>query len=228
MGYLKDLAQLLFPSYCAACEQLLIKDESGLCLKCQVNLPLLNISDKRGNKIEMKFWGRADVQMATALLRMTKHGQVNKIIHELKYHDNRSVGHQLGKLFGISLNKSHSMKEFDYIIPVPLHPKKLAKRGYNQCDCIADGIGEAMNIPTMKNHLIRVQYNDSQTRKSRYKRWENVEGIFQVAHSEHLENKKILLIDDVITTGSTIEACAVELNKIAGLQLSIGGIAMSG
>jgi len=227
MSLLNDFAQLLFPSYCAGCEQNLVKGETGICISCQFKLPRTNYTDYRENKLEKKLWGRADIQFATAFLQMSKSGMVHKLIHELKYHDNKSVGIHLGKLFGASLVKSETMNNFDFIITVPLHPKKLFKRGYNQCDCIADGISETMNIEVCKNQLVRLHHNTSQTKESRYNRWKNVEGIFAVKNPSVLENKHVLLIDDVITTGATIEACAHELNKVNGLKLSVGAIAMA-
>lgn len=226
MSLLNDFTQLLFPSYCAGCERLLVKGEVGICISCQFRLPRLNYNDHRGNKLEKKLWGRADIYTATAFLQMSKSGMVHNLIHELKYHDNKNVGIHLGKLFGASLLKSESMNHFDFIIPVPLHPKKLFKRGYNQCDCIAEGMCDVMNIETNESQLLRLHHNTSQTKKSRYKRWENVDGIFALKDESSLENKHVLLIDDVITTGATIEACAHVLNKIKGLKLSVGAIAI--
>lgn len=227
MLYLRDFAKLLFPTYCSGCRTILVEGEVGICLKCQVNLPRLHLHDFRGNILEKKFWGRADIQMATAFLKMTKKSVVRRMIHELKYHDNKNTGVVLGKLFGTELLKSRDMRHFDYIIPVPLHPKKHFLRGYNQCDYIAQGLSEIMNIPMMPNNLIRTHHNDSQTRKSNYERWENVEGIFSVKRIEDLSHRKILLIDDIITTGSTIESCASALRKIPELKLSIAALAIA-
>lgn len=227
MLYLHNLFQLLFPSYCAGCAQPLVHGESAICIACQYSLPKLHHLDYRDNKLEQKFWGRAEVQTATAFLKMTKKSRVRKMIHELKYHNNKSIGISLGRLFGRDLLLSKDMHQFDYILPVPLHPKKLFQRGYNQCDCIAEGLSHSMHIPICHHNLVRIRYNKSQTKKTRYKRWENVDGIFAVNHPDELQGKSILLIDDIITTGSTIEACAHELNKIKGLSLSVGALAMS-
>lgn len=226
MSLYQDFIQLLFPSYCAGCDRVLVKGESGLCISCQTNLPRLQQHDFRENRLEKKFWGRADIRSATAFLNMSGKSLVRRIIHDLKYNNNKNVGITLGKMFGSELAKSRDMSTFDFIIPVPLHQKKQFQRGYNQCDYIAAGMSEAMNIPVCKNHLIRIRYNISQTKNTKYKRWENVEGIFTVINEQDLENKSILLVDDIITTGSTIEACAVELNKVKGLSLSIAAIAI--
>jgi ComF family protein len=182
--------------------------------------------DERGNKLERLFWGRVDIQSATAFLKMPRDGMVHTLIHELKYHENKNVGVRLGKLFGQELMSSKSMSQFDVILPVPLHPKKLYQRGYNQCDCIGEGLQHVMGGEMMSTNLTRAKFNSSQTRKGRYERWKNVETIFEVNQPEKLEGRKVLLIDDVITTGSTIEACAQVLTRIPGLKLSVASIAM--
>lgn len=182
--------------------------------------------DEQGNKLERLFWGRTDIQSATAFLKMPREGTVHKLIHELKYKENKNVGIRLGKLFGTELHASQRMNQFDFIIPVPLHPKKMYLRGYNQCDCIAEGITATLGSELMTDNLCRITFTQSQTRKSRYERWKNVETIFGVRNPSQLEGKRILLIDDVITTGSTIEACSNVLNKIQGLKLSVASLAM--
>jgi ComF family protein len=182
--------------------------------------------DERGNRIEKLFWGRADVQFATAFLKMPKNGVVHHLIHRLKYHDYKNVGVYLGKLFARDLMLSSQMSDFDVIIPVPLHPKKLHSRGYNQCDCIAEGMNIIMENRVVSDNLVRKENTSTQTKKSRYARWKNVETIFTVLRPSELEGKSVLLIDDVITTGATIEACAAVLNAIPGLKLSVASVAL--
>jgi ComF family protein len=226
MSYLGDFASLFFPVYCTACGQTLIIGEESLCLKCQVALPRTYMHDDRGNRLEKLFWGRVDIRAATAFLKMPRQGVVHHLIHELKYHDNKNIGIRLGKLFGLELKSSQTMNEFDAIIPVPLHQQKLYTRGYNQCDCIAEGLEQVLGIPTIRDNLVRIKYNDSQTRMGRYQRWENVETIFNVREPQSLKDLRILLVDDVITTGSTIESCANALNLIPGLKLSVASLAL--
>lgn len=226
MSYVRDFFSLIFPDYCAGCDRLLIKDEDALCIKCQALLPRTHIHDQRDNKLERVFWGRAELVSATAFLKMPKVGTVHNMIHDLKYHDNKSIGHRLGALFGNELKQSQRMSDFDVVVPVPLHPKKLAIRGYNQCDCICEGLSEAMNIPVSKDNLVRTVFNPTQTRKSRYSRWENVESIFKVKFPSDFAGKRLLLVDDVITTGSTIEACAQVLRQVTDLKLSVGALAI--
>ncbi len=182
--------------------------------------------DERGNSLERLFWGRSDIFAATAFLKMPKNGMVHTLIHELKYHENKNVGVRLGKLFGHELTKSTTMNQFDIILPVPLHPKRLYTRGYNQCDCIVSGLEQTLEAAASYDNLVRIKYNDSQTRMARYERWKNVETIFSIKNPEALAGKRVLLIDDVITTGSTIEACANILTKIEGVRLSVAAIAM--
>jgi ComF family protein len=224
---LKFTADLLFPAYCAGCNNLLAHGEKGLCLRCTASLPKLHQYDYSDNRVERKFWGRADVEMATAFLRMTKHSIVRKLIHELKYHNNRDVGVTIGRLFGVELSRAWKDNSFDFILPVPLHPKRLFERGYNQCDCLAQGLSESMEVPVSNHLLVRTKYNQSQTRQDRVMRWHNVDGIFDLDNATDLQNKRVLLVDDVITTGATIEACAAVLNRIQGLKLSIAAIALA-
>jgi ComF family protein len=226
MLYLQDLSSLFFPEYCAACATPLVKGEEAICFHCQVRLPKTSMFGEYDNQVERLFWGRADVRAAAAFLKMPKQGMVHQLIHLLKYHDHKQVGVRLGKLLGNELKQCRRMGDFDVILPVPLHPKKLFARGYNQCDCIAEGIEFITEREIIRDNLIRIQYTDSQTRKSRFARWKNVETIFHVNRPDTLEGKKVLLVDDVITTGSTIEACANVLTSIPGLRLDVASLAM--
>ncbi len=226
LSYIDGFVSLFFPLCCEGCGRQLVTHEEILCLGCQMTLPLARIHEDKDNKIEQLFWGRADILSATSFLKMAKKGVVHHLIHELKYNNNQAVGAKLGKLLGHELKRSERMCQFDIVAPVPLHPKKYAIRGYNQCDSIAEGLSVVLQAELSKGNLVRVKYNVSQTKKKRYDRWENVEDIFDVINPELFENKTVLLIDDVITTGSTIEACANKLNKIPGLQLSVASLAM--
>jgi len=148
------------------------------------------------------------------------------MIHELKYHGNRQVGVVLGKLFGQDLQRSQRMSTFDRILPIPLHPKKEHQRGYNQCHAICEGLEESLGVPWSRSHLVRDSFSESQTRKSRFERWTNMDSIFAINHSEELEHQHILLIDDVITTGATIEACCHALSSIRGIGISVAALAL--
>ena len=224
-SYLEGFLSLFFPRCCEACGNQLVTQEEIICLSCQVKLPRARLHDQIDNRIERLFWGRADICAATAFLKMPRKSVVHHLIHELKYNNNKDIGVKLGKLLGQELQLSNRMNQFDVVIPVPLHPKKLAIRGYNQCDYIAEGISHVMMSEVSKDNLVRIKFNASQTRKKRFDRWENVESIFEIKFPEALKQKRVLLVDDVITTGSTIEACANTLNKIDGLQLFVASIA---
>ena len=225
MSYLGDFVHLFYPLNCAACGASLFRQEKALCLRCYMKLPRAQLHDQHDNVIERLFWGRADVQMATAFLRMSRHGMVHRMIHELKYRDNQPVGEQLGKMFALELKESRRMNAFDMVVPVPLHPRKEKMRGYNQCHSIARGIQSVLECDVDTTHLVRTAFSSSQTRKGRYERWQNVGTLFEVKDADIFRDRKILLIDDVITTGATLEACAQVLNAIGGVQLAVGALA---
>jgi ComF family protein len=226
MNYISDFGSLFFPRYCSSCNRNLMHYEKAVCMHCLSHLPRLQLHDESDNPVEKIFWGRIDLQSATAYLSMPRNGITHRLIHRLKYHGDQEVGERLGALFGQELIESGRMKEVDVIIPVPLHPKKLHVRGYNQCDCIAKGMAEPLGAEMSINNLTRTHFNASQTRRGRISRWSNVKDIFWVREPEKLEGKRILLIDDVITTGATIEACAVALHKVKGIQLSVAALAV--
>lgn len=226
MSYATDLGALFFPKYCSSCNRNLMHYEKAICMHCLSQLPRLRIHDEEQNTVEKLFWGRVDLHSATAFLNMPRNGSTHRLIHRLKYHGDQEVGQRLGALFGHELLESARMSNVDVIIPVPLHPKKLHVRGYNQCDCIAQGLAETMGVEVSLNNLTRVHFNATQTRRGRVSRWTNVKDIFWVREPEKLENKKILLIDDVITTGATIEACAMALKKVPGVQIAVAALAI--
>ena len=176
------------------------------------------------NPVSRAFWGRVNLKAATAFLFFSKQGKVQNLMHALKYRQQKNVGIYLGKLLGQDLLKSPLYENLDYIIPVPLHPKKLNIRGYNQSMMIAKGISEGYGTEIFHG-LKRNLHSPSQTKKSRYERWENVRDIFHLVDSHLLEDKSILLIDDVITTGATLEACAKLLEDVPNIEISIASLA---
>jgi ComF family protein len=226
MSYATDLGALFFPKYCSSCNRNLMHYEKAVCMHCLTHLPRLQLHDEPDNAVEKLFWGRIDVEAATAFLSMPRNGISHRLIHRLKYHGDQEVGERLGALFAHELLESERMKGIDVIVPVPLHPKKLHVRGYNQCDCIARGMAETLGAEISLNNLTRTHFSATQTRRGRISRWSNVKDIFWVREPEKFENKRILLVDDVITTGATIEACATALLKINGVQLSVGALAI--
>ena len=214
--YGSGFIQLFFPELCITCGDKLLNQERYICLKCLSDLPRTNYHLQPGNKVEQIFWGRVTIERATSFYFFRKGSRYQKLIHHLKYKNLKELGETAGRYFGADLAQSPDFCSVDFIVPVPLHPAKQKKRGYNQSEWIALGIGQALQKPIVADNLKRVVFTSTQTRKTRFERWKNVEGIFEVSHPQQFENKHVLLIDDVVTTGSTIEACAVALQKTAG------------
>ncbi len=198
-----------------------------LCRKCKANMPRTGFELSENNPAHQSFWGRIPIAFAASAYHYRKGEILPKLIHYLKYRKRKDIGLLLGKLTGKIITGSPHFRNPDYIIPVPLHPKKLKARGFNQCEILSEGITRETNIPVLKDVLVRETYNPSQTRKGRFERWQNVEGIFTVSDPGLLVNKHIILVDDVITTGSTIEACCLPLINIPGIIISVITIGFS-
>lgn len=220
----EDLGYLLFPNYCPGCGESLNAGEQTICTQCVAQLPRTGFAKEEGNRIEKLFWGRIEIEAAAAFLRFSQDGLVQRLLHALKYYQVPEIGEKLGRLFGNELSETTRIEKLDAIIPIPLHPRKMKLRGYNQSLSIAKGMSDTLGIP-VEQSLIRVKNNPTQTRKSKYARWENVSAVFDVLSPEKLENQHILLIDDVITTGSTIEAAAQTLTQIPGAKITIAALA---
>ena len=223
--WITDFLNLFFPNLCQACDKPLVRKENILCISCLYKLPKTNFELHENNPISRIFWGRANIHAATSFLFFNKGGHVQKLIHQFKYKGNKETGRYLGELLGNDLKKSSLFNTIDLIIPVPLHKKKLHKRGFNQSDIIAEGISKSMLIPANTDILHRLEHTDTQTKKARYTRWENVKGKFGVINAEKLEGKHILLIDDVLTTGATLESCAQTLLEVPQTTVSVATLA---
>lgn len=217
---LNDFISLFFPNICLACSAPLNKFETCVCTSCNFHLPKTNFHKDIDNPIEKMFWGRINLHSAAAYFYFQKAGKVQHLIHQLKYKGQQVVGEYIGELYGLELQKAELFKTVDYIVPVPLHPKKLRKRGYNQSECFAKGLSKSMNA-VIVNDLQRTFFTQTQTKKSRFERWKNVGNVFELSNKEKFANKHILIVDDVITTGSTIEACANHFTAIEGIKISV-------
>ena len=222
-----DFISLLFPRLCYACGNQLMRNENLICTECFVVIPRTNYHFIEDNPVAQLFWGRCLIEKAAAFSYYNKGSRIRKLIHNMKYNGIREIGYDLGRLYGLSLKTSGFINDIDIIIPVPLHPVKKRIRGFNQSETISMGIADTTHLPVDLKSLARVLVSATQTKRSRYERWTNVEGIFQVLDSQTIMGKHVLLVDDVITTGSTIESCTNELLKIEGVKVSAVALAFA-
>ena len=224
---LNDLLNLFFPRLCLLCQTPLIKGEEHICLHCSNNLPYTHFTDLETNAACQLFEGKVPFVAATALLRFEHGGYGQKLIHSLKYHGNKELGYQLGRMAAIAYQKAGLFDTVDVLLPVPLHPERLKQRGYNQSEWIARGIQSVTGIPVDTTSVSRIKKTESQTRKQVYERQKNVENIFRLNDSEALKNRHALLVDDVITTGSTFLACAAAIQAVPDIRISFLGITIA-
>jgi len=220
---LRELLELFYPRICCGCGRLLLHAEQHLCTACLVGLPKTNQHLKHENVVEKVFWGRVNINHASAFLHFKKEGVTQHILHELKYKGNTSLAEMMGRMYASDLMST--LHQLDYIIPVPLHKKKLKERGYNQSACFGKGLSVVMKVPMLEDGILKVTSTSTQTKKSRFERWKNVEEVFAVPDMSVFENKHILICDDVITTGATIEALIKKLPS--STKVSICSIAFA-
>jgi ComF family protein len=228
MKIFEYLTSLFYPSVCAACGTNLGKSEEVLCLTCSYSLPETNFHLINDNPVAKLFWGRIPFENASAYYYFSQKSKVQKLIHKLKYRGRKDIGIYLGKEYGKILKKCNQFNSVNMVIPVPLYKKKERKRGFNQSKMFALGLSKSMGIEYDFESLIRTKNTESQTGKKRQERMENVLGKFTCKDIEHLKGKHVLLVDDVITSGSTIEASAKALLAVPDIRISIAGIAFAG
>ena len=222
---LRSLLNLLYPNLCAACQEVLVQNENVICYNCLVDLPRSLYYQDIENPITKLFWGKIKLEMALSAFTFSKKGKVQKLMHELKYNANTRVGEVMGIELGKEIDKAEITDKVDVVIPVPLHKKKLKQRGYNQSEFIAIGVAKVLNCEMNTALLKRMEHSESQTKKSKYERWENVGAAFTLTDANQYIDKHILLVDDVVTTGATLEACCKKLEEIEGVKLSVGTLA---
>ena len=222
-----DFFALFYPRICAACSGNLSAKEEFICVSCQFMLPKTQFSTLKNNALSKLFWGRANIETAASYYYFNSGSKVQHLIHRLKYKGQKELGVYLGEKYGQELIHSPLFNAIDVIIPIPLHPKKIKKRGYNQSEYIAMGLSKSLGAKVNTQSLIRVHESSTQTKKTRYERWENVENIFSINHFELIKDKHVLLVDDVITTGATIEAATNVLLPIEGVKVSIASLAFA-
>ena len=218
-----SLIQILFPHVCCGCGSDILGRETVLCMRCMEGMPETGFDSHPDNPVEKKFWGRIKLEHATAQYYFTRESLMQRLMHQFKYKGNRDLGFQLGELMGASIQKSGRFN-VDALVPLPLFRVKERKRGYNQATVLCEGMAESLQVPVLKDVVIRSHHTDTQTKKGRIERWQNMESKFLLLQPEVASNKNLLLVDDVITTGATLEACGVELLKAENVKLSIAAL----
>ena len=218
---------LFYPHICTGCGSDLFSKDSMLCARCITSLPHTNYAEHPGNPVEKIFWGRIPVASAYSQFFFAKESLVQHLVHQLKYKGNIDIGTYLGEIMGQTLHSSNRFHNIDALIPLPLYPDKERKRGYNQAAIICNGMSAIMNVPVINNALVRQRFTETQTKKHRTERWENVEGSFVLKNPGALKGKHLLLVDDVVTTGATLEASGSALLKAENVTVSIATLTIA-
>ncbi len=224
---LKSLIDIFFPKVCYSCLNYLNDNEDTICISCRHDLPITNFHFNNDDTILKIFYGRAKVENATALFRFEKKSLVQQLIHGLKYKGYKQISRFLGDWLGGELRILNSYKDIDIVIPVPLHRKKLKSRGYNQVAGFGKQIAESLNATYKDDVLLKITNTASQTSKKRFARWNQTDELFIIQNSTSIENKHILLVDDIITTGATLEACISVLNQAKNIKVSVACMALA-
>lgn len=219
--WISDLAALFVPRRCAGCDTTLLRFEECLCLGCEEELPRTRFHEDPANRVEQLFWGKVQLEAASALLHFARTGMVQHMLHRIKYQQDRETGLFLGKLMGEELKASPRFATVDTLLAVPLHRKKERVRGYNQAQLLVDGMRAVWPLPSVGKELMRVVRTPSQTKRGRLDRWLNVKEAFHLPDPEALRGKHVLIIDDVVTTGATIEGCVHALRAVPDLRVSL-------
>ncbi len=220
------MLNLLFPKICSACKSVLLKTERVLCTDCRHNLPLISHYKTGNETMKNIFYGKIPVEEATALIKFQKRGITQELLHNLKYKGQEEISYFFGKWLGEELAGTEKYKNIDIVIPVPLHKQKLRKRGYNQVEGFGKEIAKALDVPYLDDVLIKISKTKSQVFKQRFTRFQSEE-VFTIQKEKLIENKHILLVDDIITTGATLENCALQLLKVNKVKLSFATIAIA-
>jgi ComF family protein len=221
------LLRLFYPALCLACQDTLPQSNMQLCLDCQTKLPYTTLHEDVDNLFTQRFWGRVRVQSGAACFYFVKGGKIQQVIHHLKYSHKPYIGFHWGKIYAQKLAQEAHFRTVDLVIPVPLHWKKQQLRGYNQAEAISRGLAEGMEKLHIPKALIRNEFSSSQTQKGKLDRLNNVEQAFSVARPAELEGRHVLLVDDVMTSGATLEACALPILALSGTKVSMVTLAMA-
>lgn len=222
---LQDFIELFFPNLCKVCGGRLIHGEKYICLSCFYNMPETNYHLFDDNPIEKRFWGKVETDHVYSFFKYVKDSDFHRLLTELKYKGCKELGEYLGEHYAFLLKSSGKLSDLDYIIPVPLHLKRMKMRGYNQSEWIAKGFSHIFQKELITDNLYRKSANSTQTSKGVYERWMNVSNIFGLKDPKQITGKHILLVDDVLTTGSTISACAQTLHTSENVRISVATLA---
>lgn len=227
-NYLSALLHLFYPHNCEGCGAAMVSDTQFLCARCIHRLPTTGFFTSRANPVEKAFYGRLPLHHAAAAYYFTKGSLLQHLLVQLKYRNNREAGYFLGRMLGHALADAERFAGIEVLVPLPLNPQKEFIRGYNQSALLCEGIREIWKKPVLADAVTRVRFTGTQTRRNRLSRWQNMENVFAVTQPEQLVNKHILLVDDVVTTGATIEACGTSILQVPGTQLSMAAAAYTG
>jgi len=221
------LADMAWPNLCLLCEHPLMSGEQYVCLNCLYELPTIFEASFRENKTADRFLGKIEFERAASGFRYTKDSSIQKALELLKYKGEKEIGRCLSRVSALRLSEQGFFKDIDALIPVPLHKKKQKKRGYNQSEWIAKGISEVTSIPVNTDILGRTVHNASQTTKNLWHRWGNAQGLFELKSTVGCSGMHLLLVDDVLTSGSTLEACGQALLQIPDVRISFFALALA-
>jgi competence protein ComFC len=227
MNLLADFVALFYPQVCAACGGELLQGEQHICINCILSLPYTGFAAQNPNPTQQAFWGRIELQAATSFLYFRQGNRTQKMMHRIKYKGDKELAQYIGGLMGDELKTLSSFKTIDAIIPVPMHKAKQRKRGFNQSEWFAKGLAKKLELPVITNTLLKTTATQSQTRKSRWQRWLNADEKYTVQNATTISGKHILLVDDILTTGATLEACAQTLQANAQCSISIATMAIT-
>lgn len=228
MSQLRNLFRLIYPALCPGCGEPLLPDEHDLCLKCQFALPFTHFSTTPFNSAEQRLTGRFPLHAVTSYLYFNQQTLGRPIVHSIKYNGNIHLARTMGRHMGLDLLQSDRFSDIDLIVPVPLHWRKFLQRGYNQSEELSRGIAQVLHLPISTRNLVRTTYTETQTHKDRSQRLSNMQHVFRVKHPEEFQGKHLLVIDDVITTGATIDAACQPLSTIPDITISIATLCIAG
>ena len=223
---LNDINTLLLPVVCFGCNAQLLRGERHLCTFCRNQIPFTDFNFKEENSVDRIFYGQTNIKKASSFLLFTQIGMVKNLIHNLKYKNQEQIGVFIGEWYGQIIAENGFLKNIDYVIPVPIHSKKLKKRGYNQVTKFGTSIAKHLDAKFLDTVLIKTANTKTQTKKNRFKRWQQQKNLYELTDPLLLSNKKILLLDDVITTGATMETCAKTLQEATGVTIYIASMAV--